>query len=291
MKAQTRLVLFVALITGACGVDPGDGRFDDQIVGEGSEEEVPEAEEPGLGPGAGTMTGTWIKAHRASSCVLGQEQVSMAYYLVEIEEEGAGLRESRRLCELTLSPLLGFRPVASQAVLESIEFPQIDYGYVTRLVPGGAYASATEVGLWGMALEDPIADPLPTSPEDPAVIDGDGDGNPGVSLLLEGSGCSRFMAQRQIVRYFGELLAPNDIRGTSATITEAQVLGATASLCELAPAVQPNDQASIFRLVRVDGRGGSVNADDNDDGVISCAEAARFFPVVLESREPDNDRC
>ncbi len=285
-------VIAIAIaILGACGPEAGTSGFADQEVPEVWEEEIPTAEGLGEGPGAGTMVGTWLKVHQASSCVLGQEQVTHAYYLVEFEEEGTGLIEHRRLCELSLSPLLGFRPVASPEVLESIEFAHVDRGFVTRLVPGGAYTSATELGLWGMALDDPLRDSMPTSAEDPSVIDGDGDGNPGVSLALEGSGCSRYMAQRQMVRYFGEIVAPNDIRGTSATITETVVLGASASICELAPEVQPNDGGSVFRMVRIDGRGGAVDADEDGDGSISCEEIAPFLSALVEVREPEDGRC
>ncbi len=291
-----RVTIFVMaavtwLVVG-CGLEAGESVFDDQEIGAASgNSSQPPAQELGQGSGAGTMAGTWLKIHVASSCVLGQEQVTTAYYLVDITEEGAGLREEKRICELQMSPILGLRPIASSDVLESIEFPHIDWALMSSLVEGSTYSSSTEVGLWGLALDDPIRDAVPVDPEDERVIDGDGDGNPGVSLELEGMGCDRFMGQRQVVRYFGTLESPNDIRGTSTTITDIEVYGGTSSLCELAPDVESNDDHSFFRMVRVDGLGGSVNADADGDGNVTCEEAASLFEAIWEPREADDDHC
>ena len=286
------LCSFLAIGLFGCGLEAGaPGEFEEQELQTGEREEVEPAEGLGEGPGAGTMTGTWLKVHAASSCVLNQEQVSYAYYLVEFEDDRRGLRESKRLCGLDLSPLLGFRPVASREVLESVEFVEIDQGLVTRYVPGGVYASATEIGLWGLDLEDPLQDDVPTQSDDERVVDSDGDGNPGVTLELEGSGCSRFMGQRQVVRYFGEFVAPNDIRGRTATRTDMEVYGATAAICELSPQVVPNDGESEFRMVRIDGRGGAVDGDENGDGQITCDDVERWIEAIWERREPDASLC
>ncbi len=294
MKKYTdSTILLICLALAACVPERGESEFPDQEIGEDGDGEIlpPISGEIGAGPGAGTMTGTWLKVHEASSCVLGQEQLTLAYYLVEIEEDGLALREHRRLCQLDLSPVLGFRPVAAPEVLESIEFPMVDRGLITRLVAGGAYSSATEVGLWGGELDDPLEDILPVDPEDERVVDGEGDGNPGVTLQLEGSGCERYMGQRQVVRYFGRVEAPNDLVGHSATTTQTAVYGASAPVCELAPAVEANDDHSRFRMVRIDGLGGAVQADHDGDGEISCEEAGVYIDAIWDPREPDDDLC
>lgn len=281
----------LGLIAGGCGLEVEESTFEDQeVVVEDPNQEEPEEDELGVGSGAGTMTGTWMQIHIASNCVLGQEQVSTAIYLVDIETQGVGLAEERTLCSLDMSPVLGFKPLVSQEILDSIETPVIDKGMTTRLVEGGSYISSTEVGLWGLDLEDPLLDSLPTEADDPRVIDGDGDGNPGVSMKLEGSGCSRYMSQRQIVTYHGRFVAPNDIQGGSATYTQNEVYGASGAVCELAPPVEANDEHSFFRMVRVDGLGGSVDLS-NSDGEIGCDEVLPRGPDLWEAREPDNDLC
>ncbi len=280
----------VATVTG-CGFEAGPSAFEDQEIEDSNDGPgEPSGDELGGGGGAGTMAGTWLKVHQASSCVLGQEQVSTAYYLVEIEEDGSALREDRRLCHLEASAVLGFRPVASPETLASVQFPQVDRAIVTSLLPGAYYASSTAVGLWGIELDDPLVEAVPADPEDERVVDGEGDGNPGVTLELEGSGCERYMGQRQIVRLYGQLEAPNDVRGGSVHTAEVEVYGASGSVCQLAPQVSSNDRDSLFRMVRVDGLGGAVSARE-DDEPIRCSDIEQFFGQVLELREPDDDNC
>lgn len=237
------------------------------------------------------MDGTWLQIHEASTCVLGQEQVATAYYLVDFEQNGSALRERRRLCEIDLSPVLGMKPIVPAAVLENIDFVDVDQGLISALRPGGAYSSATEVGLWGVALDEPLTEALPTDPEAPQVIDADGDGDPGITLLIEGTECRRYVVQRQIVRYTGSVTAPNQIDGSSATATTTAVLGASASLCRVSPPLEPNDAYSVFRLYRVDGAGGAFNADTDGDGEVSCAEIAPFFDQAWSMRSPVQEHC
>ncbi len=274
-----------------CGLEVEESTFEDQeVVGEEPNGEEPGSDELGAGSGAGTMSGTWMQIHVASNCVFGQEQVSSAIYVVDIETQGKALQEERKLCSLQMSPVLGFEPIVSQEILDSIVTPVIDTGMTTKLVEGGTYVSSTEIGLWGLDLDDPLRDSLPTDPDDPRVIDGDGDGNPGVSMDLDGSGCARYMSQRQIVTYFGTFEAPNDIRGGSATSTENEVYGASGAVCELAPPIEANDAHSFFRMVRIDGLGGSVDAR-NSDGEIGCPQVEPFAADIWEVRAPDNDLC
>lgn len=290
-SATCSCVVAGILVLAGCGFEPAPSQFDDQIVADenGGNDVEPPATELGAGSGAGTIAGTWLKIHVASSCVLDQEQLSAAYYLVDIELDGEGFYEDRRLCHLETSPLFGARPVASPEVLASVEFPRIDRGLISSPLTGGQYASSTMVGLWGLELDDPIADPIPVDPDDEAVVDADGDGNPGVTMELVGAGCDRYMGQRQIVKYHGEFTAPNDIRGSSVRTTETIVYGGTASICELDPEIESNDEHGFFRMVRVDGRGGAVDASDGGD--ITCGDVAGFYDDLAEVREADDAYC
>lgn len=283
------IALFV--LGAGCGFEAGPSSFDDQTIDdEKTNQNEPPATELGVGSGAGTMDGTWLMVHVASSCILGQEQVSAAYLLVDIETDGASLIEHRRHCHLDASEILGGRPVASSETLASVQYPVVDRGIVSGLAPGSGYASSTSVGLWGVELEAPLTEPFPTDPDDDRVIDADGDGNPGVTMHLEGIGCDRYMGQRQISNFYGFLEAPNDIRGTSVRRNETYVYGGSAGTCEMAPDMRSNDEHNFFRMVRVDGRGGAVDAT-GDDGQIRCDDVAHFFDDLWDVREPDDERC
>ncbi len=283
----------------ACELERGDSTFDDQEVFDAGMDtdnhDDPDADtlQLGDGPGAGTMTGTWMLIHEASTCVLSQEQVTTAFYLVDIEQDGDGpvLRETRRLCDMSLSAILGLTPVIPHKVLESIEFTELDLGLISSHDTRGSYASSTEVALWGVQLDDPLRDPLPSQPDDPAVFDADGDDQPGVTLLMEGTDCERYVIQRQIVRYTGNLTKPNQIDGSSTTLTDTQVFSATNVLCSVNPPLIANDRHNLFRMVRVDGLGGSFNADTNHDNIITCDEIAPLLDSAWQRRAANAQNC
>lgn len=50
---------------------------------------------------------------------------------------------------------------------------------VSAAEPGASFTLPEQVELFGVALEDPRGDPLPTEPDDPRVFDLDLDGHPG----------------------------------------------------------------------------------------------------------------
>src|SRR6056297_3500614 len=91
----------------ACEVERGETDFRDQAIADAGTADVgPSADVAlGEGAGAGTMNGTWILRHERSSCVLQQEQLTHATYLVEMQQQGATVAETRRLCETQLTPM------------------------------------------------------------------------------------------------------------------------------------------------------------------------------------------
>ena len=97
------------------------------------------------------------------------------------------------------------------------------------------------------------------------------------------------MSQRQVVSYFGTLETPNDIRGTSATRTDMEVYGGSDTVCEIAPDVEANDPHSFFRMVRVDGLGGALDAGNGGD--VTCEDVESYFDDMWEPREPDRANC
>jgi hypothetical protein len=279
----------------ACGPDRPEGLYEPVARSDMSDANMG-AGEMGGGPDmpttvTGALTGTWLLVHSQSTCVLNREQMATTDYLVEITQEGSLLRERRRICAVNLTPLLGTSVAIPAATREAVTFEEVDRGFVSKVGVGGGYTSATELNLWGLALESPATDMLPREADDAKVVDADGDGNPGVTFLISDGECERYAAQRQIIRYHGSLTTPTQIDGGSVGLTEAVVFGATRSLCRIAPPIEPNDAHSLFRMVRVDGQGGGLNADEDGDGKISCAEVAALAPMVLERREADDRRC
>lgn len=303
---MTKITRFAQFATGTllassllwgCQVGRGDSEIEDQYIADAGFDALDDADAGwendagiGQGAGAGTMSGAWLLLHERSTCLLGQEQLTHATYIIDIDQEGSTLRETRRLCETNLSEVLGMRIRIPQKVIDNIDFIQQDQGLVSTLRVGGTYLSSTEVAQWGLALEDPTTDSIPESADDPRVIDTDEDGNPAVTFQV-GDDCERYQAQRQLLRYSGRFTAPNQIDGSSAGVTDIVVYGGSNNFCTIAPPVEPNDPASRFRMVRIDGKGGAVNADSNNDDAISCEEAIALSPFVMQRRESDSSNC
>lgn len=287
-----RALLLIALCSVGCALEAGESSFPPQQLPDvGVDASDHDDVGFGGGTGAATMTGTWMLIHEASNCVLVDEQVTRATYLIHIEQSGRTLTERREMCEVALSPVLGLQIEIGDAATAAIEFVDQDLGYVSGLRVGDAYTSSTEVSLWGVELDDAIDGEIPSEPEHPTVVDGDGDGQPGLTFSVVGSECERYVAQRSIVRYFGHFTTPNLIDGASVTVTDTNVLGSSQPLCGVSPRILPNDQHSRFRMARVDGAGLAINLDGDGDGVVTCADVLPFTEQLLEARASDRENC
>lgn len=88
---------------------------------------------------------------------------------------------------------------------------------------------ATPTGI-GIDLEDPANDTLPTDPNDPRIVDDDGDGNPGVTsriILTEEIQGELYLARREIFAYDVTQESPDRMVGTITDSSEQLILGAS----------------------------------------------------------------
>lgn len=88
---------------------------------------------------------------------------------------------------------------------------------------------ATPTGI-GIELEDPTNDVLPTDPEDPRIVDADGDGNPGVTSTVrvtEDLQGEIYLARREIFAYDVTQVGPDRLEGTITDSSEQLILGAS----------------------------------------------------------------
>ena len=300
-RFEITIVLTTCLSLFGCDVDRGSSDFQSQELSDAVPFQKSGTADVSIGggAGAGTMAGTWMLIHERSSCVetlKTQEQITRAIYRVEIEADGDFLEESRRLCDISLTPVLDQEISISNEVLASIEYVDVDDGFVSSIRPGGSYTSSTEVAFWGVdpeKLDDPRTSALPEeAKKGTAVYDADEDGHPAVTYDLQGGRCERYNGQRQIIRYRGQFTRPNQIDGVSTGHTDIVVYGASESVCGIAPTIRSNDDDSRFRMYRIDSKGGAFDADENGDGGISCKEI-RKIPTdeIYEPRTPDHSNC
>lgn len=282
------------LLATACMPEVSPGAFPTQVFDAGVEEET--STELGGGRGAGDMNGTWLMVHEQSNCValpgteLVDEALSVTFELVRFEQSGGRVHETREICALSLYPVLGFESTFPPVAARSTNPFEVVDSYVSGIDIGGSYSSGIEHQLFGVNLEDPLSDEMPTDATDPRVYDGDNDGNPGLTLIV-GRDCEMYVAQRSSIRYRGLFATPNQIVGESSTLYAQVVLGSSSLLCSIPREVTANDPYGNFKLSRIDGRGGAVNFDDNGDGTISCDEVMVRQASLWDYRDPNSDLC
>lgn len=115
-------------------------------------------------------------------------------------------------------------------------------------------ATPTPVGI---ELEDPANDVLPSDPDDPRIVDSDGDGKPGITVTIEiGDGFSGelYLARREIFAYDMRQDGPDTMTGTVTDSSEQLVIGASDPILETTAQWEqvPDPALSPITLVRVD---------------------------------------
>lgn len=103
-----------------------------------------------------------------------------------------------------------------------VEVDRSDAALVIRRPP-----TPTPVGI---RLDDPANEPLPTDPDDPRIVDDDGDGEPGITVTIEVSADlvgELYIARREVFAYEATLVTPDRLEGTVSDESEQLVIGAS----------------------------------------------------------------
>ena len=244
------------------------------------------------------LDGAWLHYSQISTCVdIGSslEQYNRSLYTVQVtQSEHGGLLERWEACEIDLSPVISVRAQVPEALRQSVYPIETDAGLVIGLPPSQRYASAALIELWGVEMENPLLDPMPKDTDDERLYDMDLDGEVGGTLRI-GDACLAYMAQRRVTHYHGVFTAPDTIEGEALSITEQYIIDASSPLCKTAYQTRSNPNRSVFKRLRIDGRGGAINLDLDDDGSVSCDELSigrnELFIERLAIIELDHSNC
>lgn len=250
--------------------------------------------------------GTWLLFLQDRYCLhaLGvTDYMVWSWYRVQMSPLGPGaeanqtyIRQSMRLCAQDQSPvsagLITYVPTEVVAALPTHELT----GFLLGNRPGGQYLSDELVDNWGVSEDVGPEDPLPDSADDPAVIDQDGDGEPGVTMILGNNFCRIQIVQRTRYRLSGEVVNEHRIEGGQWTEVNKTVLSASVGLCETENHLDPRPDGNRMVLMRVDGQNGAPDLDADDDGEVECVELLSARNTLLEAGivvkdEPNNTRC
>jgi len=185
------------------------------------------------------------------------EQTSYVALFTEISQDDAALVMNDTYCFTdikTATPIAG--TVIPEAFMESLVV-QPRHGLLESNDGGFRLEMEPYTEVRGAVLSDPDTDPLPTDPEDPRIIDQDGDGSPGMSVrvsvlgLLEGE---IHVVQRVWYRMSGYVVDENTMIGTLEWTDEQNVVGATnpVFLAESSSRPHPDPTRHRFVMIRVD---------------------------------------
>lgn len=206
------------------------------------------------------LSGTWAAKSVQTSVtdipVVGEvEAETITHRRITLEQRGATVELRSELCKSAIqSNSSSVRTVIPDAYIDSAEVQERDAalqlgdrGRLRMRVP-------RTCGVRGAELSDPAEDELPTEPDDSRVVDGDGDGRPGVTIRVEGTISGRMsLVQRGCDAYEGIVRSRDRIRGTVEWSTEQEVLAANSMLLrgKTAAKPHPNPERSWFVMTRV----------------------------------------
>lgn len=318
--ATLGLLLFSCFV--ACAPQrTNKGLFDDQDTGAdvpdvvqdtGSIDGIPQVQ-------ASSLSGFWAKLDQSSTCVkvLSATVESYSYNLAlfalrELWRSDDGTRAwvavTAPVCSKTMTPIvLGLAANVPDKVVDTMPPPvflclvQADEGKVIPQegdfnLEGLTFTCPSWVEVLGIHLTDPFFEDLTADPDDARVYDQDGDGKPGVTMILGDNMCDLMVVSRSIGMFEGTFSSPEYLESMFESVVTQKVLVGTAGLCGTENETFSNPPRSTVHFMRIDGFNGAFNADANQDGTITCEDLRRSAEAVYQEygvvlNKPDNSMC
>lgn len=207
------------------------------------------------------IAGSWnlevVTTAQARIAVVGKvTTTTRSLVAVDIVQNGTALEFHSRVCSIAVeSSTPTIKTIIPEAFVNNL--PMTRRAGVLRESPRG-----WELHLprhWeaqGVKLRDLNRESLPQTPDDPRVFDQDGDGNPGLTVRVEGLVSGEvYTIQRAWDEHRGRIIGTDLIEGTVVWGAEQVILGATSRFLRSAPESSPHPDASksYFRMRRAEG--------------------------------------
>lgn len=313
-------IVSILMLASSCSVDRPEGTFPAQDTGLVTDitSDV-EQQEVGAGSAASVLDGNWAMIFQVSTCVavlsavienLAWARYQLRFTVTAIDQANARVwvKATGYLCSYVLTPIImDLSAIVPQQLIDSlpevemtclVEYPKgTDLSGELPDLTGAAMSCDPLVQLWGLDLEDPLNDPIPSSADDPTVIDQDGDGNPGMTLVLGETGlCEMYIVQRATYLFSGTFDSSISYQGAPDSTLKQNILAGTEALCESENETTPNPKRNRLYLVRDDGFGGAFDLDDDANGFVTCGEMTKQLDEVqshygVVKDDPDTEHC
>jgi hypothetical protein len=266
MVARTIVALLVLLATG-CGASSESSEIPrEDLLSEVGSADLIDLVAPldiimADGYSAEDISGSWaqlqVVATVADAPLIGQvDTLSIALVRWEIEQSAKGVLAIEQVaCDLALTSDNAFvQMLIPEAFVDSIVAYQKP-GSIDLSVQPPQLSVPLHPEVHGAILDDSLNDPMPTSADDPRIVDGDNDGQPGLTVYVSGVvDGALYVVQRNLTTINGVVSSPNRMEGLLGFAQEQVVLGSDNTLLADNPpvsAVDPDPTKSYFESVRV----------------------------------------
>lgn len=262
MRAKSHLVccLIPVLLGGGGGCGDGDGADPvDAAAGAIDASFCPSPRDAGASEVPdGQLTGRWAMQNITLAQVqgFGGAQEATTLWLHEIVQTGTDLAVVETMCSMKIDSVDELTTVRVTPGFVSAMPAENRLGTVTD-AGGGTYGYALEQNYItrGVTLVDEATDALPTDVGDARIGDWDGDGKPGMTLLIDGILAGQaYVIQRDHTRFDGTQIDRGRVEGLIVWGSEQVYLGSDPeNIAELASQAFPDPDASkhTFQLVRI----------------------------------------
>ncbi|MFT6399486.1 MAG: hypothetical protein ACJAYU_004253 [Bradymonadia bacterium] len=204
----------------------------------------------------GELAGRWVLVQTTTTVSrvvsIGRVRTTTrAVMFYDLEDDGSSLNGHGTLCEVdvqTGSPFV-YTELPS-ALVRVLNAPVLS----ASVDAAGTFLQPRSYSVLGVELDDPRVDELPQEPDDPRVIDCDGDGNPGGTVRISGIVSGEvYVAQRSWSELEGRVTSPDTIEGQVRFDEDQVILGASRRILRSGPPTEPDDdpERNWFRLVRL----------------------------------------
>ena len=186
------------------------------------------AEAP-VDPEPGDLVGRWAHFDVVAYQDGDFKTLIVSYGFNDFADVDGGIEDSASFCfsdQVTNQPIT---TSMSDAATQAIKPPPAPLGVdvTDGVLTIRRDATPTPVGI---RLEDPANESLPTDPNDPRIVDDDGDGNPGITVTIDvGGGITGelYIARREVFAYDAELVGADLIEGVVEDRSEQLAIGAS----------------------------------------------------------------